>query len=47
MTEIEALIKKGYLKENKVNNPWDDSPYKDFRKMSIDARGKIERKLFH
>lgn len=41
MLNLEAIINDAYEAEEKKNDPWRDSPYKNFRKLSIDGRGKI------
>lgn len=41
MLEISSMISEAYAEEEVKNNPWNDSPYKDFHKLSLDGRGKI------
>ena len=41
MLEIEAMIHEAYIKEQANKDPWNDSPYKDLLKLTIDQRGKI------
>lgn len=41
MLEIEAMIHETYTKERANKDPWNNSPYKDLLKLTIDQRGKI------
>lgn len=41
MLEIEAMIHEAYTKEQASKDPWNDSPYKELLKLTIDQRGKI------
>ena len=45
MLEIEAMIHKAYKKECVTKNPWEDSPYKELVKLTLDARGKIGEEI--
>lgn len=45
MLEIESMICEAYAEEQSNNNPWHDSPYKDFLNLTIDARGKLGEKI--
>lgn len=40
MFEIESVIHEAYVAEEKKNNNWVNSPYREFHKLSIDSRGK-------
>ncbi len=40
MNTIPNIISK-ILDESKVGNPWDNSPYKNLLRLTIDARGKV------
>lgn len=41
MLEIETMIHETYIKEQESKDPWNDSPYKELLKLTIDQRGKI------
>ena len=45
MLEIEEMIHDAYIKEQASKDPWNDSPYKELLKLTIDQRGKIGEQI--
>lgn len=45
MLEIEAMIQKAYAAEKENNDPWQDSPYRDFLNLTLDTRGKLGEQI--
>jgi hypothetical protein len=45
MLEIEAMIQEAYAAEKENNDPWQDSPYRDFLNLTLDTRGKLGEQI--
>jgi hypothetical protein len=41
MSEIETMIHETYIKEQKSKSPWENSPYQELLKLTLDQRGKV------
>lgn len=45
MSDIVTMINNSYAEERLKNNPWHNSPYANFLKLGIDARGRLGEEI--